>query len=479
MVTTLQVEQHPPGRNVLARTGVKRCAIYIRVSTAEQRVEGWSLEAQQAGLRAVAKAKGWKVVGVYADEGKTARKRLKDRKAIHQLMEDVKAGLVDVILFKELDRWFRSISDFYKVQDVLDAYGVEWHSQQQPQLEMRTKEGRLQVNVLLSVGQNETDAGSDRIKYTNKYLRQQKRWTSGASTLPRCYTLDGEQHVILDEAPGRADYVRDLIDRVLRYGSVRKAVREVNAEYPDATLGYNNAIKMLRNTMLYGEYKEVPDFVEAPLMTRKEWDRLQSMVRSNASDRESQFYILAGLLRCPECGTTLHGNWVAGRSKKYRYYRCRKYSVSGTCSNNYQVPEIQAQEMLLEYVKEAVADLIVQVKAVKPAPKKKKGRKSNRAKIEKQLDRLEDLYISDDRMTKEKYEAKKAAILAKLVEDVEPEEEKLPDLVTLEQIQALFDNGIEELYQDFTPEERREFWRKILAGAVIGRDRVVSADFIE
>ena len=134
--------------NKLRSRKVLRCAIYIRVSTAEQRIEGWSLQAQEAGLRKLAESKGWKVVGVYADEGKTARKRLKDRKAIHRLMDDVKAGLVDVIAFKELDRWFRSISDFYKVQDVLDACGVDWYSQQQPNLEMRTKEGRLQVNEI-------------------------------------------------------------------------------------------------------------------------------------------------------------------------------------------------------------------------------------------------------------------------------------------------------------------------------------------
>ena len=113
-VTEKAVELYPPPRKTpIIETSVKRCAIYIRVSTAEQRIDGWSLEAQEAGLRAEAEKKGWKVVGVYADEGKTARKRLKDRKAIHQLMEDVKAGLVDVIIFKELDRWFRSNGSYF------------------------------------------------------------------------------------------------------------------------------------------------------------------------------------------------------------------------------------------------------------------------------------------------------------------------------------------------------------------------------
>jgi hypothetical protein len=131
----------------------------------------------------------------------------------------------------------------------------------------------------------------------------------------------------------------------------------------------------------------------------------------------------------------------------------------------------------MAYVKKAVADKIVEVKAVKARPKKK-TKKSNRESIEKQLDKLEDLYISDDRMTKEKYEAKKAAILAKLIVDDEPEE-KLPELADLEKIQAIFDQGVEELYQDFTPEERREFWRGILTEIRVEGYQITDVDFIE
>lgn len=473
MVTTLQVNQLPSGAR-----NVKRCAIYIRVSTAEQRVEGWSLEAQRASLAAFAQAQGWKVVGVYADAGKTARKRLKDRKAIFQLLEDVKAGQIDIILFKELDRWFRSVSDFYKVQDVLDECGVSWVSERQPTLGMATKEDRLQVNVLLSVGQNETDAGSDRIKYTNKYLRQQKRWTSGAQNLPRCYTLDEDQHVLIDTAPGRAEYARALIDRIMQYGSMRRAVRETNAEFESTPMGYNNAMSMLRNTMLYGEYKEVPDFVENPLMTKADWDKLQSMIRRNAPDRNTHFYIFPSILRCAECGTTLSGTFTNGQRKKYMYYRCQKATREGTCPNTYKYPEIKLQTDLLEYVQEAVADQIAKVEAVRDARKKKKPRKSNRASIEAQLDRLDDLYIRNPRMTAEKYEQKKAAILAKLVEEDEPEE-KLPELADLEKIQAMFDGGIKELYKSFTPEERREFWRGILVEVQIERTQIKGVDFIE
>lgn len=472
----------PPRQTPVIEVAVKRCAIYIRVSTAEQRIEGWSLEAQEAGLRAYAKSMGWKVVEVYADEGKSARKRLKDRKAIHRLVEDVKAGLVDVILFKELDRWFRSISDFYKIQDVLDQYGVEWVSQQQPGLEMRTKEGRLQVNVLLSVGQNETDATSDRIKYTNKFLRQQKRWTSGARTLPRCYTLDENQMVILDESPGRADYVRDLIANVFRFGAVQRAMKETNREYQNGML-YNNIVNLLRNPMLYGAHHEIEDFVEKPLMTRKAWDRLQALLDRNARDTgERTLYIFSGLVSCACCGLKMAGTHTTKGEKDYKYYRCRRAKVQGTCINKASFNEEKLEEQLFPFIRESVADQIVEVTRVSQVKKKKPARKSNKAAIEKRLKKLKKMYLEDDedRMTWEQYQAERKEILAELIEDDEPEE-KLPELADLKQIQTAFDSGVEALYQTFTVEERREFWRGVrLAEIKVDENyRVVNVDFTE
>ena len=92
---------------------IQRCAIYIRVSTSEQMIHGKSLESQKSYLVSYAKSHKMDVAGIYADEGRTARKELKKRKAIHALLEDVRTGRIDVILFWRLDRWFRNMSDFY------------------------------------------------------------------------------------------------------------------------------------------------------------------------------------------------------------------------------------------------------------------------------------------------------------------------------------------------------------------------------
>ena len=459
--------------NTLRKHEVRRCAIYIRVSTAMQRMEGWSLAAQRASLEAFAKAKGWKIVGVYADEGKSARKQLKGRKEIWRLMDDVKAGQVDTILFKELDRWSRNMSDFYKLQDILDEHGVKWVSERQPHLGMDTKEDRLQVNLLLSVGQNETDSTSDRIKYTNKFLVSQKRWPTGARTLPRGYTTDENQRAIID--PEQEPYVRALIDHFRRTSSVHTAMLRANEEFPPG-MYYTNALRLLKNSMLYGKYKDVEDFVEKPYMTKAEWDWIQSQLKSTARKRQTQLYIFSGMLRCTGCGRMLSGTNTVKEGKVYKYYRCPRAKIQHECHNNLSFREDKLEAALVEFVTGAIDDKIAHVHQVTHERKTKKPKKGNKDKIEKQLKKLKNLYVEDE-MTWEEYQKKKADILEKLIPD-EPEE-KLPELADLEKVKTLFEGNISEIYNGFTEEERREFWRGIIAEAQSYKAKITSVDFIE
>lgn len=460
-------------QEVGAMGAVKRCAIYIRVSTAMQRMEGWSLDAQRSSLEAFARAKGWKVVDIYADEGKSARKRLKGRKEIFRLLEDVKAGRIDVILFKELDRWFRSVSDFYRVQDILDDCGVYWVSERQPNLGMATKEDRLQVNLLLSVGQNETDSTSDRIKYTQKFLREQKRWPAGKRTLPKCYTLGENQKVIRD--PDMAPYVETMVEYFFQTGSVRSAVVRANLEY-NQRMTYNNAASMLRNPMLWGHYKGIDDFVEKPLMTREDFDRMQNLMTRNARGSTSYFYIFSSMVKCAECGRSMSGNSNVKNGKVYVYHRCNQARLQGTCSSTRNINETKIEKYLLENIQEAVAGRIAHVEKVIQDHAKRPRKKGNREQIEAKLKRLKNLYIDDD-MPWEEYQKKKEKILSELIED-EPEPD-LPEVADLEKIQTLLDSGVLELYKDFTPEEKREFWRGIVSKIEVAEGKIVNVEFIE
>ena len=83
----------------------RRAALYIRVSTEEQARKGYSLPAQKEDLEEYARKNGYAIAGYYIDEGKSARKKYTKRKEFMRMLEDVRAGKIDVILFIKLDRW--------------------------------------------------------------------------------------------------------------------------------------------------------------------------------------------------------------------------------------------------------------------------------------------------------------------------------------------------------------------------------------
>ncbi|WP_347996025.1 recombinase family protein [uncultured Eubacterium sp.] len=81
-----------------SNTDVLRVAIYPRVSTEEQFLKGYSLQTQEEVLTQYAQDHGYKVVGIYRDEGHSARKPAMKRPVMQQLLADVEAGKLDRIL---------------------------------------------------------------------------------------------------------------------------------------------------------------------------------------------------------------------------------------------------------------------------------------------------------------------------------------------------------------------------------------------
>ena len=110
---------------------IRRVALYVRVSTEEQALKGFSIEAQKAALEEYCKKNNMKIVDIYADEGISGAKPPLKRPALKRLLEDVESGKIDMILFTKLDRWFRSVKEYFKVQDVLDNNKVEWKAVQE------------------------------------------------------------------------------------------------------------------------------------------------------------------------------------------------------------------------------------------------------------------------------------------------------------------------------------------------------------
>ena len=202
-----------------------RVALYIRVSTEEQAKHGLSLADQREALIAYAAAHGMEVVGIYEDAGISARKPYKKRPALMRLLDDCRAGKIDTILFVKLDRWFRNVAGYYAVQEVLDKNHVDWQAIRED-YETRTASGRLKVNIMLSVAQDEADRTSERIKAINESKRAKGQPTNGKTPIGIC--VKNRRYAIDEET---ADAARDMFPAFIRLQSILALRRYMATEW--------------------------------------------------------------------------------------------------------------------------------------------------------------------------------------------------------------------------------------------------------
>ena len=149
-----------------ASTKRVRCAIYTRVSTDQGLDQDFnSLDAQhdasQAYIRSQAHA-GWTLIRSKYDDGGFSGGNT-DRPALQLLLDDVRAGKVDVIVVYKVDRLTRSLADFAKLVELFDQHDASFVSVTQ-QFNTTTSMGRLTLNVLLSFAQFEREVTSERIR---------------------------------------------------------------------------------------------------------------------------------------------------------------------------------------------------------------------------------------------------------------------------------------------------------------------------
>ena len=190
-----------------------RCAIYTRVSTDQGLEQDFnSLDAQfdasQAYIRSQAHA-GWTLLRAKYDDGGFSGGNT-DRPALQRLLEDVRAGKVDVIVVYKVDRLTRSLADFAKLVELFDKHGVSFVSVTQ-QFNTTTSMGRLTLNVLLSFAQFEREVTSERIRDKIAASKRKGLWVGGMA--PLGYDTK-DRKITVNEA--EAERVRTIFRSYLR-----------------------------------------------------------------------------------------------------------------------------------------------------------------------------------------------------------------------------------------------------------------------
>ncbi len=139
-------------------------ALYIRVSSDEQARHGLSVSEQRTTLLNYAEENNYTVVDVYADEGVSASKQPHRRHEFQRMIRDCENGLIEKIVFLKLDRWFRSVRDYYRTQDILDECNVTWECVTED-YDTATRAGKLNLNIRLAIAEDEAANASERVKF--------------------------------------------------------------------------------------------------------------------------------------------------------------------------------------------------------------------------------------------------------------------------------------------------------------------------
>jgi len=164
---------------------VVRCAIYTRKSSEEGLEQSFnSLDAQREACQAFIlsqRQEGWKPLPTRYDDGGYSGGNI-ERPALQRLLEDVEANKVDTVVVYKVDRLTRSLADFAKIVEALDAHGVSFVSVTQ-QFNTTSSMGRLTLNVLLSFAQFEREVTGERIRDKITASKRKGMWMGGVPPL--------------------------------------------------------------------------------------------------------------------------------------------------------------------------------------------------------------------------------------------------------------------------------------------------------
>ncbi len=352
-----------------------RCAIYTRKSTEENLdLDFNSLDAQREAGEAYIKSQqheGWVCLDEKYDDGGFSGGNI-DRPAFQRLMQDVDDGKVDCILVYKIDRLSRSLMDFAKIMETLEANDVSVVSVTQ-QFNTTSSMGRLTLNILLSFAQFEREIISERTRDKIAAARRKGKWTGGPPILGYDREKDhrGTRLVVNKDEAAR---VRAIYRMYLDEGSLLQAVKALRAlgwkakkyqtqkgvwrggaEFDKSTLQRMLISVIYRGKITYKD--EVHEGEHEAIIDEDLFARVQGLLRRNRNSggkhtRNKHGALLKGLVRCKACGCAMSHHFTQRGNKRYRYYVCIHAQKNGwsECPSP-SLPAGQLEDFVVEQIK--------------------------------------------------------------------------------------------------------------------------------
>ena len=422
---------------------MKRAALYVRVSTEEQKNHGLSVDSQIVALEEYCKNNGYYEVGIYNDAGISASKSYKKRPELLRMIADIKQGRIDTVLFTRLDRFFRSVPDYYACTEQMN--NIPWRAIWED-YETETAAGTFKVNIMLSVAQAESQRTSERIKSVNKYKIDKGDYVGKA---PLGY-VKTKGKLIKDD--NIKDGIQAFFDEYLKTGSISIAQRK--ALEKGMPFDRTHIYKMIKNKAYAGIAAN--NYKCEPYITMEEYNLIQARIghqpRKSKSDR---VYLFSGILKCKYCGHRMTAHAVKrihadGAKVIYHKYECTSNNTTKMIHPHLQIVENGMETYLINELENIYLDRVKEIRTMNKALAGK-DISSKKKKLESKLKRLA-LLFEDGDISQEEYISKRDKTKAELSTlDIKtiPEPQPLPMEWKL-------------IYNDLDQEHKQQFWRRII-----------------
>jgi site-specific DNA recombinase len=325
-----------------------KLAVYLRVSSEEQRVAG-TIETQRGAAERYCLAYDHTPYGWYADDGVSGTVPFAARPEGARLMADASAGHITTVLIWRLDRFGRNAYEILAALRALQALGVRLVSITEA-FDTETPAGRLQINMLASIAEFERDSIVQRATAgISRHLRE-GGWSGGQ--IPYGYLVTGREkdarlalnRELLSGPDGsalgmsEADVVELLyhLATAMRWSLVRIADHLQALGVPTATRWRGNRVHAIltnptnKGLATYGRRgKDDTSGVTVPvpaIVTPEVWMAAQDALKRRqlfATRNSKHAYLLHGLVTCGLCGHLYGGTRKpTAASRQERYYVC-------------------------------------------------------------------------------------------------------------------------------------------------------------
>lgn len=339
------------------------CAIYTRKSSDEGLDQDFnSLDAQHeacAAYIASQKHEGWKVLPGRYDDGGISGGTL-DRPALKRLMADIDAGRIDMVVVYKIDRLTRSLADFAKLVERLDAAACSFVSVTQA-FNTSSSMGRLTLNVLLSFAQFEREVTAERIRDKIAASKMKGLWMGGLAPIGYDPHPDPNRRELVVNA-AEAGVVNRLFDLYLKHGCLNATAKTATAqglhskrrvfasgrEQGGGPFSRGQIHKILTNPVYRGliRHKDKEYTGTHPAIIHDDlWDTVQAKLQSASTRQRGGQRVGAGTIAAPlkglfrdETGALLTPTHANSKGRRHRYYISNRLISGGTDLTGWRLP---------------------------------------------------------------------------------------------------------------------------------------------